>query len=386
VVHHHYIAKIMRILFATGIYPPDAGGPATYTRSLARALLSSGHNVQVVCYGERDEVDQTDGYSVQRIGRGANVLVRYWKFMLAVRRRAKDADMVYLQGPVSEGLPGTIGAWLAGKPTVMKVVGDYAWEIFMQGASGGELLDPFLTHPHSGKIRFLELIERWTSRRAKIVITPSAYLATVVQAWGVQKDCIRVIRNAAEPLPSGLSRDDARESFNVSNRSVMLTAVRCVPWKGADFILDLMSTFPKDVLFVVAGDGPMLQTWKDQAASLALGDRVRFLGRLDRSTLANWYRASDLFLLPTGYEGFPHVVPEAASVGLPSFVSDKGGNPETKDLLGEDLVRVLPYRDGSAWLNALSSPWPERTPGAVPDELRFETMVGKAVGVLKEIV
>jgi glycosyltransferase involved in cell wall biosynthesis len=384
VVYDGYSSKAMRILFATGIYPPDAGGPATYTRSMARALSSSGHAVQVVGYGEKDGVDTTDGFEVQRIGRNANVLARYWKFMLAVRRRAKNVDLVYLQGPASEGLPGTIGARLAGKPTVMKVVGDYAWEIFMQGRNGGELLDPFLTHPHNGKIRFLELVERWTSHHAKNVITPSAYLATVVQAWGVQKDRIRVIRNAAEPLPSGQSRDEARKSFGVMDRSVMLTAVRCVPWKGVDFILDLLPTLPKEVLFVVAGDGPMQKAWKDQAARLSLEDRVRFLGRLDRATLANWYRAADLFLLPTGYEGFTHVVPEAASVGLPSFVSDKGGNPETKELLGEDLVRVLPYQDREAWLSALSSPWPERTNVAVPDELRFETMVGKAVDVLQK--
>src|SRR3989338_723969 len=127
----------MKILLATGIYPPDAGGPATFTRAFARAALSSEHEVQVVAYGEKDGIEHVDGYPVERIGRNRNILARYWKFADTVRRRARLVDVVYLQGPVSEGLPGTIGAMLAGKSTVMKVVGDYAWEMY-QGTGNGE--------------------------------------------------------------------------------------------------------------------------------------------------------------------------------------------------------------------------------------------------------
>ncbi|OGL73258.1 hypothetical protein A3D73_02135 [Candidatus Uhrbacteria bacterium RIFCSPHIGHO2_02_FULL_60_44] len=351
--------------------------------------------MQVVAYGEKDGIEHVDGYPVERIGRNRNILARYWKFADTVRRRARLVDVVYLQGPVSEGLPGTIGAMLAGKSTVMKVVGDYAWEMY-QGTGNGEreagnrergtgngepgtgrkeLLDEFLTHRHVGTVRVLEWIERWTAKRAIRMIVPSRYLASVVKAWGVPEGRIRVIYNAAEPLPSSTMR------LNIEGKRVMLTAVRCVPWKGVDFIIGIMSDLPSDVVLVVAGDGPSLDDWKKLASERGVGDRVRFVGRLDRTALADWYRAADLFVLPSGYEGFPHVVPEAASVGLPSFVSDKGGNPETRELLGE-LVRVLPYGDVGAWRTALSGPWPERTTPAVPDALRFETMVKKTLEAL----
>src|SRR3989338_2836753 len=204
---------------------------------------------------------------------------------------------------------------------------------------------------------------------------PSRYLTSVVKAWGVPEGRIRVIYNAAEPLPSSTMR------LNIEGKRVMLTAVRCVPWKGVDFIIGIMSDLPSDVVLVVAGDGPSLDDWKKLASERGVGDRVRFVGRLDRTALAYWYRAADLFVLPSGYEGFPHVVPEAASVGLPSFVSDKGGNPETRELLGE-LVRVLPYGDVGAWRTALSGPWPELTTPAVPDALRSETMVKKTLEAL----
>lgn len=375
----------MKILLATGIYPPDAGGPATYTRALARALASSGeHQIQVVAYAEADGIDEKDGYPVERIGRNRDLLMRYWNFFRAVVRRARSADVVYLQGPVSEGLPGTLGAMVAGKPTVMKVVGDYAWEMYMQ-SGGTELLNAFLKINHSGKIGWIARIERWMAKRATRVIVPSWYLKTVVEAWGVPTERISVIYNAIGPLPIGGSREELRRSFGIEGHRVVLTSVRAVPWKGVDFLMNLLPDLPKDIFFAVAGDGPMLETWKREAVERGLSNRIRFLGRLDRALLADWYRAADLFVLASGYEGYPHVVAEAASVGLPSFVSDQGGNPETKELLGTNLVRVLPYRDRESWMNAFRGNWLSRM--EPKDAIHgFDEMVSNTVSILKSAV
>ncbi|MBU2219306.1 hypothetical protein KKG15_02345, partial [Patescibacteria group bacterium] len=40
----------MRILIATGIYPPDIGGPATYAKNLADEFLRRGCGVKVITY------------------------------------------------------------------------------------------------------------------------------------------------------------------------------------------------------------------------------------------------------------------------------------------------------------------------------------------------
>lgn len=347
----------LRILLATGIYPPDLGGPATYTHTLARLFTAQGHHVRVICYANETASMPDDPCPVTRISRGYGVVTRYVKYAQAVYRQAKGMDVVYLQGPVSEGVPGAIGAWFARRPIVMKVVGDYAWE---QAVKEGEkeLLDTFVTHFHTGKIRLLEALERWSARRATKVITPSRYLKKIVQAWGVPEERITVIPNAISELPNGMSREEARRTFGVEERRVLLTAVRAVPWKRGDFLISLLADLPTDVLLVVAGDGPERTHWHELAEQKGVTNRIRFLGRTDQKTLANWYRAADLFALPSGYEGYPWVVAEAASVGLPSMVSDKGGNPETKELLGAGLITVLPYDDRVVWLDALKKPWP----------------------------
>jgi glycosyltransferase involved in cell wall biosynthesis len=364
---------------------------------MARALSDKGHEVSVVSYGEKGGVDRDDGFIVERILRSQSLLKRYMSYMRAVRSRAHDVDFVYLQGPVSEGLPGTIGAMLAGKPTVMKVVGDYAWEMYMQDGKGDKvLLDEFVrlnvgamrVSPirKSIKIRFLEMVERWTAKRAKCVIVPSKYLKGIVEKWGVKSDRIHVIENAVEPLAFEGSEEDLRRKLGIQNRRVLFTVVRAVPWKHIDFIIRMLRDLPNDILLAIAGDGSSLKEWKSLSQSLGVSDRIRFLGRLDRTNLAEWFGVANLFVLPSGYEGFPHVIPEAASAGVVSLVSDKGGNPETQALLGNEFVRVLPYLDEEEWKRALTAEWPERRNPELPEALRFETMVKRTKKVLEEIL
>ncbi|MDO8583621.1 MAG: glycosyltransferase, partial [bacterium] len=155
-----------------------------------------------------------------------------------------------------------------------------------------------------------------------------------------------------ETLPPTRGRDEERRAFGLRDEVVIFTVVRCVPWKGVDDLIRLWHALPINRLLVVAGDGPELSNWQRLAESEGMLDRVRFLGRVDRTTVARWYAAADAFVLASGYEGWPHVVGEAASVGLPCFVSDRGGNPETKELL-DDGVTVLPYQDAAAWKQAL---------------------------------
>ena len=42
----------MRIVFLTGIWPPDVGGPATHGPEFARFLVERGHDVTVITMGD----------------------------------------------------------------------------------------------------------------------------------------------------------------------------------------------------------------------------------------------------------------------------------------------------------------------------------------------
>ena len=343
----------MRILIATGIYPPESGGPATYSRALAASLVERGNQITVVTYGDA-KAESAEAWTVRVISRSGGPLWRYLKYAWRVFFEARTADIVYLQGTVSEGLPATIGAILAGRPTAMRVPGDYAWEIYQQRVKNPELLDAFLQKRHSGRIRWLEHIERWTAKHASSVITPSEYLKRVAMSWGVPESKIHVVLNTVNPLPSGGDPTGVRSVYHLEHATVLLSVARAVPWKGGKFLLRVLKQLPDSYYLVWAGDGPACLEWEAYAKELGIESRVFFLGRVSRNDLASWYHAADIFLLASGYEGYPFVVPEAASAGLPCLVSDKGGNPETKNDFPE-YVEVLPYENEEAWLQALQT-------------------------------
>lgn len=342
----------MKILFAAGIYPPESGGPARYTQSLASALTSRGHVATVLAYGERSGRTIENGVSIVRVSRSGGPVLRYLRYAWYAFRLARTSDFVYAQGGVSEGFPATIGASLAGRRVVMRIPGDYAWEMAQQKGEK-DLLDAFLTKRHRGVVGFYERVERWTTRKAWSVITPSRYLKSVVEKWGVPSERIDVVHNANEPMPATRGRDEERRAFDVADRVVILTVVRALPWKGVGELIEWWKALPTTHTLVVADIGPELERWKALAVTHGVADRVRFVGRMDRAALARWYAAADAFVLHSGYEGYSHVVTEAASFGLPCFVSDQGGNPETA-LDFPELVHVLPYKNKEAWVEELS--------------------------------
>lgn len=359
----------MNILIASGIYPPESGGPATYSSEAAQALRARGHTVTVVSYGESEQKKQTaskEENDVTFVSRSGGPLVRYLRYTLAVYRAARQADILFVQGAVSEGVPSALVARFLQKPLILRVPGDYAWEMGRQYAPKDTepSLDRFLTHAHRGKIGVYERLERWTAHQATRIIVPSAYLRSVVERWRIPTERIDVIKNAVQPLPKTAGRSILRKQWKLENHVICLTAVRAVPWKGVAELLEWWHRVPASHILVVAGDGPELEAWKKLSIKEGLGERVRFLGRVSRQGLAEWYDVADTFILHTGYEGYPHTVPEAVSRGLPCLVSDQGGNPETQEEFGA-YIAVLPYQDRDAWIAALCAV-PVRTSTASP--------------------
>jgi glycosyltransferase involved in cell wall biosynthesis len=81
-----------------------------------------------------------------------------------------------------------------------------------------------------------------------------------------------------------------------------------------------------DVRLVLAGDGPM-RAELEAMARAALGERVRFLGMVDRADLSGVFSAGDLFAFPGLRESVGMVYLEAQRCGLPVVATDDEGAP-----------------------------------------------------------
>lgn len=162
-----------------------------------------------------------------------------------------------------------------------------------------------------------------------------------------------VIYNTVELELNLPERQSLRVERGYTNdQKVLVVNARGVPWKRVDFLLDVLDELPKEYCLVHIGEGPEIVAWQRRVEQKGLMDRVRFCGRISYRDVQIWDRIADAFLLPSLYEGFPHVAVEAACHGAPCFVSDRGGNPEAAQVYPE-RINVLPYANTDAWKKAL---------------------------------
>jgi glycosyltransferase involved in cell wall biosynthesis len=131
----------------------------------------------------------------------------------------------------------------------------------------------------------------------------------------------------------------------VSTPIKVVTVGRLVPWKRIDHLIEAV-TECKDTGLVVVGDGPERGRLEDIVWKNQLTDRVYFAGQKSKAETFVLMAACDLFVLNSSYEGFPHVVLEAMSAGLPVVATAAGGTPELVSD-GENGLLIAPNANGA---------------------------------------
>lgn len=102
--------------------------------------------------------------------------------------------------------------------------------------------------------------------------------------------------------------------------------------KGLPFALDALARL-RDIPWSldVLGSGPLTELWKRRAERLGIADRVRFHGFLPRAEAVQVMAAADAFVFPSLQEGWPTVVIEALSLGLPVVTTSQHGMADMID-------------------------------------------------------
>jgi hypothetical protein len=101
----------MRILIATGIYPPDIGGPATMLGALAKSLEDKGLEVKILTYSDAPKNKE----KVFMVKRG-----HYLKYFLKMFKLSRRADIVYVTDVYSVGYFAYIIKKLTGKKYIVR--------------------------------------------------------------------------------------------------------------------------------------------------------------------------------------------------------------------------------------------------------------------------
>ncbi len=118
----------------------------------------------------------------------------------------------------------------------------------------------------------------------------------------------------------------SRASFGfANNETVLVTTGTCAPVKNHGGLLEALARLPHKVrpVYLHVGIEEHGQPERKLAEQLGVADNVRFLGPVP--DLRPVYAASDVFAMPSLYEGFSVAILEALATGLPTVLTDVGG-------------------------------------------------------------
>ena len=344
----------MRVLLTSPVFPPDLGGPAVYVPSMGRFLVEQGHEVRVVAFCS-DPRPEGYPFEVKAISRGP-LPIRYLKAFWKVLREAGWADVVYVNEHLA--LLHVLAAKLRGKPVVIRIMVDGAWEIaHRKGWCGGDDIVTFQERNYGWRVRLTRFLQRrwwgWCSR----IIACSEFLRQIlIQHHGVVPTKVKRIFNAyhgPEVDAVSATREEARAELELSSdRRYVLTICRLMVWKRVDNILKALVDLPEDVHLLVAGDGDMDVEWQRLAEELGVSNRVTWLGNVPHDQVMLFIRSADVFVLNSEYEGLSHTLLEVLHLGTPIVASEVCGNPEVVED-GENGLLVDP-RDPVAVRSALA--------------------------------
>ncbi|MDD5864124.1 MAG: glycosyltransferase family 4 protein [Firmicutes bacterium] len=125
-------------------------------------------------------------------------------------------------------------------------------------------------------------------------------------------------------LPAVLSAEEKRRAkaeLGVSEGQMVLSVGQFIPRKGFDILMRAASALDRSIGFYIVGGEPT-EEYRRLRDTLGL-ENVHFVGFRKKEALDRYYRAADLFVLPTREDIWGLVINEAMAFGLPVITTDR---------------------------------------------------------------
>lgn len=188
---------------------------------------------------------------------------------------------------------------------------------------------PYVLTEHMGPFPFPNLIRNgqplpeieMAFRKASASIAVSPSLSLHVASFGYPMP--RVIPNMVDERTFTLGQPKG-------SKTIFFTLCSISEQKGIDHLLEAIALWnpPADQFeFRIGGDGPQREAYQAKAYAMGLGDRVRWLGYINRAQAPALFSDCHIFVMPSRHETFGVVYAEAIASGKP-VIATRCGGPE----------------------------------------------------------
>lgn len=310
------------VLIASGIFPPDSGGPSIHSFNFLKGFSANGIKTAVVTYSDADKYPPTDEKnSVIRISRKIPFGLRHFLYFIKLFSASVGFGAIYAQDATAAGFPAMIVSKLLKRRFYLRIGGDILWEkIAEKGETPLSVLDFYKKGSHKKKLFFY--LSGITLRSAEKLIVPSRLLSEIYEKYyGVERSKIVIIKNPVPKLSEDLKNSSERGAD-------IIFAGRFVKYKNLDKLIDGFSKVAdkiKNSRLILAGDGPELNILKARAHNLKLEDRVIFRNKMPHGELMKELSSASLCVAPALSEFNPNFILECLALNKPALLSKENG-------------------------------------------------------------
>ena len=349
----------MRILLVTPYFYPKTGGLENYAYRIAKGLVKRGFEITVLCsHDKRDmktKLEVIDGIKVIRLGldfKISNTPVKINLFNVIYNIiKENEFELVNAHTPVP--FYADVSAMVCRKlklPFVLTYHNDNVKENFPMN---------FAAEAYNYSFNIATL------KSSDCIITPSLYCYK-------ESKFLRMFADKVVHIPPGIEVEkySAKRSFRLQDDFNIPCDAKIVMFvgnmgkehrhKGVDYLIKafrMVKEIIKNAYLVLVGSGSLIPEYKKLCARLKMADSVIFTGFVSDDVLIEYYRGSDVIVLPsvTAQEGFGMVLIEANACGKPVIGSKVGGikyvikngkngffvPPRDSELLANAIVKLL---------------------------------------------
>lgn len=332
----------MRIGLFTDTYFPQVSGVATSIRTLKTELEKQGHAVFIFTTTDKD-VNRYEDWQIIRIPSVPFFAFKDRRFAYRGFTKALEIakqyqlDIIHTQTEFSLGL---LGIWIA-RELKIPVIHTYhtQYEDYVHYIAKGMLIRPSM----------VKYLVRGFLHDVDGVICPSEIVRDLLSKYKVKVEK-RVIPTGIELAKFERSEikeenlQELRSKLGIQEGEKMLLSLSRISFeKNIQAVLAAFAQVLKEedkVKLVVAGDGPYLDSLKEQAGKLNIQKHVIFTGMIAPSETALYYKAADFFISASTSETQGLTYLESLASGTPVIAH---GNPYLENLINDKMFGTLYY-------------------------------------------
>lgn len=192
---------------------------------------------------------------------------------------------------------------------------------------------PFILTLQEGSLDFNSSLERfWQIRiikKADAITAISNYLADFARRFNKYSP-IYIIPNGVDFKKFKIKKSKIKKK---GTEKEIITVSRLVPKNGIDILVEAFSILVnkfkiKNLNLTIIGSGEEKEFLINLTKKLALGSKVKFLGKIPNEEILDYLVKADVFVRPSRSEGLGNAFLEAMAVGIPIIGTPVGGIPD----------------------------------------------------------